>query len=280
LYYEYSRWYDPFTGRFISQDYGLRDPYNPQSLNPYAYSLNSPSNYVDPDGASPIGVFLQGLVGFTSFVWNVDTRLNGRYTIASRGFLVNPGGYEGEVHSVWIGYRDVMSRTRPLGNVISKFDRPEVGASPRQPWYHLVLGEGEGASHLPVPDELGSITNFVFDHPGAATVGLTAVGAAVSAYDVWTAYQQGPTQGAEALTTQLFSWGGAIGGAEAGAAIGTLIFPGVGTVVGGLAGGFLGAVGGEQVGIWVGQQLFVNDVAAPGWIDYGIPIGRPNARPI
>ena len=50
LYYYGARWYDPTIGRFISQD-----PYpgrlsNPQTLNPYTYVLNSPTNGVDPSG--------------------------------------------------------------------------------------------------------------------------------------------------------------------------------------------------------------------------------------
>jgi len=50
LYYYGARWYDATTGRFISQD-----PYpgrlgNPQTLNPYTYVLDNPTNSVDPSG--------------------------------------------------------------------------------------------------------------------------------------------------------------------------------------------------------------------------------------
>ena len=49
LYYEYQRWYDPSTGRFISQD-PPGSVINPQSLNQYAYVANTPTSLVDPSG--------------------------------------------------------------------------------------------------------------------------------------------------------------------------------------------------------------------------------------
>lgn len=51
LYYDYLRWYDPSTGRFISQDplSGVRS--SPQSLNRYVYVQNQPTVTVDPTGA-------------------------------------------------------------------------------------------------------------------------------------------------------------------------------------------------------------------------------------
>jgi len=50
LYYEYSRWYDPSIGRFISTDPMPGHRSNPQSLNRYIYVQNSPLNNVDPSG--------------------------------------------------------------------------------------------------------------------------------------------------------------------------------------------------------------------------------------
>ena len=50
LYYEYQRWYDPSTGRFISQDPLLGKLSNPQSSNGYVYANNVPTTYTDPSG--------------------------------------------------------------------------------------------------------------------------------------------------------------------------------------------------------------------------------------
>jgi len=47
LYYDHARWYDPHTGRFISQDpsgFGAGD------FNLYRYVGNDPMNFTDPRG--------------------------------------------------------------------------------------------------------------------------------------------------------------------------------------------------------------------------------------
>jgi len=49
--YDYgARYYDPALGRFIQADTVVPEPRNPQSLNRYAYVLNSPLKYTDPSG--------------------------------------------------------------------------------------------------------------------------------------------------------------------------------------------------------------------------------------
>src|SRR3989338_960768 len=53
LYYFGARYLGPKVGRFITVDpVGIseKDLLNPQKLNRYAYSLNNPYRYVDPDG--------------------------------------------------------------------------------------------------------------------------------------------------------------------------------------------------------------------------------------
>jgi len=44
------RMYDPVLGRFIQADSIVQDPYDPQSLNRYAYVLNNPLTATDPSG--------------------------------------------------------------------------------------------------------------------------------------------------------------------------------------------------------------------------------------
>ncbi|MDA8135260.1 MAG: RHS repeat-associated core domain-containing protein [Desulfobacteraceae bacterium] len=50
LYNYDARLYDPNLGQFVMADTIVPDPYNPQSLNRYAYCLNNPIGYVDPSG--------------------------------------------------------------------------------------------------------------------------------------------------------------------------------------------------------------------------------------
>ncbi len=50
LYNYNARLYDPVIGRFISADSIVPDPFDPQSLNRYAYCQNNPLIYVDPTG--------------------------------------------------------------------------------------------------------------------------------------------------------------------------------------------------------------------------------------
>jgi len=50
LMYYNARFYVPGIGRFLSADTIVPNPTSPQSLNRYAYSLDSPLNFTDPSG--------------------------------------------------------------------------------------------------------------------------------------------------------------------------------------------------------------------------------------
>ncbi|MBK6328200.1 MAG: RHS repeat-associated core domain-containing protein [Chloroflexi bacterium] len=54
LYYN-ARFYAPGLGRFLSADSIVPDPTNPQSLNRYSYTWNSPLNLIDPTGHRECG---------------------------------------------------------------------------------------------------------------------------------------------------------------------------------------------------------------------------------
>lgn len=49
------RVYDPEIGRFLSADPLIQAPFNPQSLNRYAYVLNNPLSLTDPTGFYAVG---------------------------------------------------------------------------------------------------------------------------------------------------------------------------------------------------------------------------------
>ncbi|MCB9422625.1 MAG: RHS repeat-associated core domain-containing protein [Ardenticatenaceae bacterium] len=56
LIYMNARWYAPALGRFISADTVVPNPMNPQSLNRYSYTRNSPLNFTDPLGHRECGL--------------------------------------------------------------------------------------------------------------------------------------------------------------------------------------------------------------------------------
>ncbi|MCL2572882.1 MAG: DUF6531 domain-containing protein [Defluviitaleaceae bacterium] len=56
LYFAHFRLYDPEAKRFNAPDPIRGNIFNPQSLNLYTYVLNSPTNFIDPWGLSPLGL--------------------------------------------------------------------------------------------------------------------------------------------------------------------------------------------------------------------------------
>jgi len=50
LYYYSARYYDAELGRFTQADSAAQNPYDPQTLNRYAYCRNNPVVYIDPSG--------------------------------------------------------------------------------------------------------------------------------------------------------------------------------------------------------------------------------------
>jgi len=64
LFYFNARYYDPDTGRFISQDgFDYGNTSEPPSLLLYYYALNNPLRYVDPDGHESVSKLLEDQIG-------------------------------------------------------------------------------------------------------------------------------------------------------------------------------------------------------------------------
>jgi RHS repeat-associated protein len=64
LFYFEARFMDAKLGRFVSPDEGPFVLENPQTFNRYAYAVNSPFRYGDPNGESP--TLISGAVGFVA----------------------------------------------------------------------------------------------------------------------------------------------------------------------------------------------------------------------
>ena len=62
LYYYGARYYNADIGRFVTPDWIVQAPENPQTLNRYAYALNNPINRIDPTGNFSFGGFLKDVI--------------------------------------------------------------------------------------------------------------------------------------------------------------------------------------------------------------------------
>jgi RHS repeat-associated protein len=278
LYYDYQRWYDPSTGRFISQDSGKGDLSRPQSLNGFAYALNNPLSFADINGAGPVNItWLKIFAG----VYGAITRSHIVTSILSIPIPPKRWGnwFVGKAsdHTVWSAGRPDFPGIRSDFELIAKLDKPDMTSpKPMQWFYHRVAGADE--NHFRVSDPIGEVSDAFFKFGPDISKGMLVAGLIISTVDVVSAYQQGMRQGDLVLTQEVFSWAGALGGAELGAAIGTALFPGVGTVIGGIIGGVAGGVGGGAFGDWVGNQLV--NISLPGFIIYGTPAyGEGRANP-
>ncbi len=101
LYYYNARYYDPQLRRFITPDTLIQSPYDPQTLNRYAYCRNNPVIYTDPSGHSFWGsaknffatigkVQAFGIIMAVPQVW--DFSYQNRYYIAAAAITVGTYG--------------------------------------------------------------------------------------------------------------------------------------------------------------------------------------------
>jgi RHS repeat-associated protein len=91
LIFYHARYYDPLLARFTQPDALLAEASAPQALDPYAYALNSPVNYVDPSGHAPVALGIVGaLVGKAIAVWSVTALIATAVIGTALTFTKNP----------------------------------------------------------------------------------------------------------------------------------------------------------------------------------------------
>ncbi|TMI18368.1 hypothetical protein E6H33_01295 [Candidatus Bathyarchaeota archaeon] len=253
LYYNYQRWYDPAIGRFISPDANSGQLSNPQSFNLYVSVFNNPLSYVDPDGASPLDALggLWGALGIASkvafaFTWKIHGE---SFQQIQHGSVVvwDSTTYWSRGHTVFAGYD--IEPVRGEGEMITKLDLPGHGVD----YSHLGGGWFErnlGREHLPAPGA-GEAVSSIFRYGSKISKGLVFAGLAVSALNIYNAYQadaaggSGYTNTIRAVAIEAASWAGAYVGAEVGLIVGCMVLPGLGCVIGALVGSVVGAYSGD-----------------------------------
>jgi len=133
LYYG-ARYYDPVIGRFTQMDPVVMNATsvlaNPQFLNSYAYSLNNPIRYIDPNGESPLEVMGGGIVGFVQGAW-------GTVKWGANAFVLNPIGTAGPtvamLEGTGQGIRDFVAD--PIGEGNKRAIQIGSGVATAGGWY-------------------------------------------------------------------------------------------------------------------------------------------------
>jgi RHS repeat-associated protein len=174
LYYLGARYYNPFLGRFITEDPVAGLASLPQSLNPYAYCLNDPLNYVDERGefiGILIGAAVSALIFGTHEYWrgvenpqfDWEAALFGAIFGTGAGLLVATGG------TSYIGAAIAIIGGRGLENVLEG-----------RAWYEdMVFGVGISIDKTSVIAgvrmEREYYTFPVYDIPGLSTRDVTEI---------------------------------------------------------------------------------------------------------
>jgi uncharacterized protein YqgC (DUF456 family) len=226
---------------------------NPQSFNLYVSVLNNPLRYVDPDGASPLDILggLWGSLGVASkTAFAFVSKIHGeRFQQIQHGSAViwDSTTYWARGHTVFAGYN--IEPVRGKGQMITKLDLPGHAVD----YSHLGGGFLEstlGREHFPAPGA-GEAVAGIYRYGSKISKGLVVAGLAVSALNIYSAYEadvasgSGYTNTIRAGATEAASWAGAYVGGEVGFIVGCMVLPGLGCVIGALVGSAVGAYYGD-----------------------------------
>ncbi len=102
LYNYNARLYDPLIGRFISPDSIVQAPFDPQTLNRYAYARNNPLIYTDPSGHSFFGldILIGAAIGATVAAIQGDNIWEGALAGAVSATIFSFAGFAIDYHQI------------------------------------------------------------------------------------------------------------------------------------------------------------------------------------
>lgn len=196
MHYNWYRYYDPTSGRYLQTEPILQDPSIARHLallfpgsgpelvvgSAYVYGVGSPQNYIDPDGRNPILFgFIGGGVGAAA---NVTGTYLANYYMGTSGTF---GQYAGAAASGFVGgflagstagvstplspitglvldmAGNTMSNFLDLGHIPSPQPKPQL-PEPSSPWKPTGPGSPPGSPSDPggSPDPSGELPG----HPG------------------------------------------------------------------------------------------------------------------
>jgi RHS repeat-associated protein len=266
LDYFLARYYSAAQGRFTSPDeftggpvegFGGRVPApgplpyaditNPQSLNKYAYALNNPLRYVDPDGhetdEEKLKKAAQGAGIAAGQTLTQDSYVRSQYSQAAQQLKAAGAGPEART-ALKEAARELSSPTgKEIAAYIGSVSQSTAGKTAEQ------LAESVGRTNPTV--------NAVMKNAGVVGPVLLGAGATMSVITIANApeAQRGRVAAGEAGA---FAGGiaGGIAGAKAGAVIGSFFGPGPGTAIGAGVGTVIGGAGGAIVTSQSAQRLY------------------------
>lgn len=183
------RMYDPVLGRFIQADSIVQDPYDPQSLNRYAYVLNNPLTATDPSGnisfknglklvaAIVITVYTAGAASGTLsiFGFTATTTAGGLATVAAGGALAGAitGGAKGALTGAFTAaaFFGVGEAFTNIGNAQSLAQAGDVTQGLSKAGLTAGQTVAKIAAHGAVGGAMGVLQGGKFGH-GFVTAGL------------------------------------------------------------------------------------------------------------
>ena len=124
LLYLNARFYDPQTGRFISQDTYRGVPDNADTWHLYAYCANNPVNYVDPSGhlaisAGAIAAASAAMIAAAAYMNNAQLKQSWRdfCTTVGNGFSSTGEKLRKGIKSAWNGTNAYVNKISKNVNV-------------------------------------------------------------------------------------------------------------------------------------------------------------------
>ncbi len=165
LDYMHARFYSASLGRFLSTDPGPANSHLPQTFNRYAYVLNSPLDYLDPDGMYPCTVSSKSVNGGQPFPSDC-TDVSGRYVVVGQLDLTQLQRMKFAMYSDPIFTRDPTLNLHMNVN-LAQSHRNDNGIL-KLPWFYFMVRNKAPWDYKQLGRRYAKFGNFNFGLTGAA----------------------------------------------------------------------------------------------------------------